>query len=147
MLVFPRWTAALPKTLISLLVTFPASATKKLQEWIRQEIIDNSRFDEETFFPLIGEVRKEDFYDYQHRTVLNGYQMYCTDAMKLWQAWWMSNSRHKHLGIPLDLMFLNKGSWSPIANLICSNGILYLKTSRREVALHRSDLVIWLKKG
>ena len=94
MLVFPPWTAALPKTLIFLLVTFPASATKKLQEWIRQETIDNSRFDEETFFPLIGEVRKEDFYDYQHRTVLNGYQMYCTDAMKLWQAWWMSNSRH-----------------------------------------------------
>ncbi len=147
MLKLLRVTAALSSALLSLPVTFLVLSTKRLGDWIRKEIIDNDPYDKETFFPLIGEVGKEDFYGYQHRTVLNGYQMHCTDAMKLWQAWWGSSSRKKRLGIPLDLLFLNEGIWSPVADLICRNGTLYLKTWGKEVALQGSDIVVWLKKA
>jgi len=50
------------------------------------------------------------------------------------------------LGIPMDLLILNQGSWSPFRDLICSDGILYLKTLGRELILHGADMVVWLKK-
>jgi len=96
------------------------------------------------FLPT-GEVQTKDFYNYQQHTVPKGYEMHYTDAMQLWRAWWGRKGRSR-IGIPMELLILNGGSWSPLREIICSNGSLYIKTLGRDIVIHGSETIVWLKK-
>ncbi|HEY9847028.1 MAG TPA: hypothetical protein V6D03_12650, partial [Candidatus Caenarcaniphilales bacterium] len=104
-----------------------------------------------SLFP-VEDLQSGGFCTYQHRTIPEGYQINCTEAMKLWRAWWGSSSRNQRLGIPLEFLLLIKGSaqrqgtWYPIRAIICSNGTLYIKTLGGEVAAHGLEMVVWLHK-
>jgi hypothetical protein len=104
----------------------------------------------ESCFPIR---QMDGFYTYQYRTVPEGYQMNCTSAMDLFQRFWWSRSSHNyHFGIPMDLLILAWEAWYPIRDLHLEprnemhHEMLYVKTLRGEVALHGSDIVVWLKK-
>jgi len=120
----------------------PRSALVKRDSFYQAEI--HQIMSAKSFLP-IGTTEKDGFDNYQHCPVPNGYQLHYTNALQLWGVWWGRKSRRR-LGIPMDLLILNQGSWSPFRDLICSDGILYLKTLGRELILHGADMVVWLKK-
>lgn len=97
-----------------------------------------------SFLPT-GDVQIENFYNYQQHTVPKGYEMHYTNAMQLWRAWW-SRKGSSRIGIPMELLILNRGSWSPLREIICSNGRLYIKTLGRDIVIYGSETMVWLKK-
>lgn len=120
----------------------PRSTLVKQKSFYREEI--HQAMLAKGFLP-IGTTEKDGFNNYQHYPVPNGYQLHYTNALQLWGVWWERKSRSR-LGIPMDLLIFNQGSWSPFRDLMCSDGTLYLKTLGRELILHGSDMVVWLKK-
>ncbi len=106
---------------------------------------------EKSYFPSL---QKGGFYSYQHYTIPEGYQVNCTNAMDLFRRfWWSRSSRNYHFGISMDLLILTQANWYPIRDLHLEprnemhHEMLYVKTLRGEVALHGSDIVVWLKKA
>lgn len=99
----------------------------------------------ENFFP-IGKVKQDGFWRYQACRVPAGYQLNSTTAMELWRVWWSLSKRGRNQVLPMDLLILRRGTWYPIRDIITSFGTLYLKTLGGEVAIHGSDILIWLQK-
>lgn len=100
----------------------------------------------ESFFP-IGEVNQDGFWRYRACQAPAGYQLHSTTGMELWRVWWSINKGRRSQVLPMDLLILRRGTWYPIRDIITSFGTLYLKTLGEEVAIHGSDILIWLKKA
>lgn len=84
--------------------------------------------------------------EYVRRSVPPGYHINYTEARLLWREWWTRNGRNWSRTMQLNvLIFVEKRQqWYPIREIICHEGVLYIKTLVAEIAIAISDSLVWL---
>lgn len=109
-------------------------------ELVHQAMFANS------FFP-VGQI-KEGVYRYQHRPMPENYQIHCTEALNLWQVWLEEKNRNQRPGIPMDIIMLRQGTWTPIMDMTYNSygKTLDVKTIGGKVTIDGAEMLIWGKK-
>lgn len=84
--------------------------------------------------------------EYLRRSVPPGYHINYTEARLLWREWWTRNSRSWARTMQLNvLIFIEKRQqWYPIREIICHEGVLYIKTLVAEIVIAITDSLVWL---
>lgn len=84
--------------------------------------------------------------EYVRRSVPPGYHINYTEARLLWREWWTRNGRNWSRTMQLNvLIFIEKRQqWYPIREIICHEGVLYIKTLVAEIAIAITDSLVWL---
>lgn len=107
-------------------------------ELIHQAMFANS------FFP-VGQIQGEGVYRYQYRPMPDNYQMHCTTALELWQAW-SENNNPNHRAISMDMIMLKQGTWNPIRDIVYDQKTLGIKTLGDQVVIAPAEMLIWGEK-
>ncbi len=84
--------------------------------------------------------------EYLRRSVPPGYHINYTEARLLWREWWTRNGRNWARTMQLNvLIFVEKRQqWYPIREIICHEGVLYIKTLVAEIVITITDSLVWL---
>jgi len=85
------------------------------------------------------------FYEYEPAEIPEGYHVRFTDSLDLLQTWWSFKKNDKPLPL-MSLLFLYRGVWYPIHDLICEHGTLTLKTPGHERQIYPLDMLVWLQQ-
>lgn len=99
-----------------------------------------------SFIPFgISQARleKAKFAQYDYHSVPAGYQAHCQDAASFWKTWWIN---HRRLQL-MDMLLLCNKRWSPINQMVCDTGTIYVKTWRGEQTLSLADTVVWIDRN
>jgi hypothetical protein len=98
------------------------------------------------FMPM-GEAEQEGFIQYEQHEIPAGYKMKYTEALSLWRSWWFYSRQTYNHRLQLELLILQRHSWHPIREIVCSQGTLYIKTWVSEVVIQGSHKLVWLTKS
>lgn len=86
------------------------------------------------------------FYEYEPIEIPDHYHVRFTDSLDLLQTWWSYKKSDKQLNL-MSLLFLHRGIWYPIRDVVCEHGTLTLKTCGYEQQLYPLDMLVWLQKA
>lgn len=86
------------------------------------------------------------FYEYEPVEIPEGYHVRFTDSLDLLQTWWSFKKSDKPLPL-MSLLFLHRGIWYPIHDLICEHGTLTLKTPGHKQQIYPLDMLVWLQQA
>lgn len=85
------------------------------------------------------------FYEYEPVELPDHYHVRFTDSLDLLQTWWSYKKSDKQLTL-MSLLFLHRGMWYPIRDILCETGTLTIKTSGHEQQIYPLDMMVWLQK-
>ncbi len=85
------------------------------------------------------------FYEYEPIEIPDHYQVCFTDSLDLLQTWWSYKKNDKQLAL-MSLLFLHRGIWYPIRDIVCEHGTLTIKTAGYEQQIYPLDMLVWLQK-
>ncbi len=96
------------------------------------------------FVPLLNTETDRIFAKYQKRELPPGYKLNATDASTLWKEWWINNRSGNGNRVELDILLFTRNKWIEIHDIMCKQGVIFIKTAGAEVVRQVSEPVVWL---
>lgn len=98
------------------------------------------------FIPFGSSEQQQGFFEYQKHEIPEGYKIQYTEARILWKTWWPLQKNRNNYEIQLDFLIFAGNKWYSVQEILCTDGIFYIKTLIGEIILGHADKVVWLEK-